>query len=112
MTNAAKAKGSAFERLLADYFISRGVPCERIPAGASADRGDLWVPLIEWPSIDCKNHRTPSLGAWVNRAAEQAHNLGRNAGFVIHKRHGVTDPGEQFVTSNVSMFLTMREALR
>ena len=107
MTNAAKDKGSAFERLIADYFIRNGVPCERIPAGATADRGDLWIPIIEFPSIDTKNHRTPQLGPWVDRAAEQAHNAGRCAGVIIHKRHGVTDPSRQFVTTSTEMFLAL-----
>lgn len=107
MSNPQKAKGSAFERLIADYFIGHGVPCERIPAGATADRGDLWVPIIEFPTIDTKNHRTPQLGQWVDRAAEQAHNAGRHAGVVLHKRHGIIDPSRQFVTTSTEMFLAL-----
>lgn len=107
MTNPAKNKGSAYERLIADYLISRDVPCERIPAGATADRGDLWIPIIEFPTIDCKNHKTAGLGPWVDRAAEQAHNAGRHAGVVVHKRHGVTDPSRQFVTTSLEMFLAL-----
>ena len=105
MTNPAKAKGSDYERIIARYLIGCDVPCERIPAGATADRGDLWIPIIEWPTIDCKNHRTPRLGEWVDRAAEQAHNAGRHAGVVCHKRHGITDPSRQFVTTDLAMFL-------
>lgn len=112
MTNSAKAKGSAFERAEADYLISRGIPCERIPAGASLDRGDLWIPIIEWPSIDTKNHRSPSLGAWCDRAEEQRDNAGRRSGFVLHKRHGVADPARQFMTTTVEMFVDLMEALR
>lgn len=107
MTNPQKAKGSAYERLIADYLIDRGVPCERIPAGATADRGDLWIPVIEFPTIDCKNHKAHSLGPWVDRAAEQAHNAGRHAGIVVHKRHGIGDPGRQYVTTSLEMFLSL-----
>lgn len=107
MANSSKAKGSKFERLIADYLIERGFPCERIPAGATADRGDLWVPVIEFPTIDCKNHARPQLGAWVDRAYEQADNAGRVAGVVVHKRHGVADPAEQFVTTSLAMFLRL-----
>ncbi len=107
MSNPNKNKGSAYERLIADHLIGRGIPCERIPAGATADRGDLWIPIIEWPTIDCKNHRTPQLGPWVDRAAEQAHNAGRHAGVVVHKRHGITDPARQFVTTSLEMFLAI-----
>jgi hypothetical protein len=107
MSNPAKDKGSAYERLIADYLTAEGFPCERIPAGATADRGDLWIPVIEWPTIDCKNHKTSGLGPWVDRAAEQAHNAGRHAGVVVHKRHGITDPARQFVTTSLEMFLAI-----
>jgi hypothetical protein len=107
MTNPQKSKGSAYERLIADYLIARGVPCERIPAGATADRGDLWIPVIEFPTIDCKNHKSPQLGPWVDRAAEQAHNAGRHAGVVVHKRHGIVDPARQLVTTSLEMFLAL-----
>lgn len=112
MTNPQKAKGSTFEIGQADYFNLRGIPCERIPAGATNDRGDLWVPIIEWPSIDCKNHRKPSLGVWCDRAFEQAQNLGRTSGFVNHKRHGVADPALQFMTTTVEMFVNLMESFR
>ncbi|MBU6330288.1 MAG: hypothetical protein KGR18_10105 [Acidobacteria bacterium] len=112
MTNPQKAKGAAFERLIADYLLSRSIPCERIPAGATLDRGDLWIPIIEYPTIDCKNHRSPQLSAWVDRAGEQAHNAGRHAGVVVHKRHGVADPARQFVTTDLDMFLALMGAHR
>ena len=38
MANPQKAKGSAFERLVRDY-LNEVVPCERIPPGATLDRG-------------------------------------------------------------------------
>lgn len=107
MSNPQKAKGAAFERLIADYFNGRGIHCDRVPAGATLDRGDLWVPDLAFPTFDCKNHRTPTLGAWVDRASEQAANARRASGVVIHKRHGVTDPAEQFVTTSLAMFLPL-----
>ena len=120
MTNPSKAKGSRAERAVADYLIGLGIPCERIPAGANLDRGDLWVPavaprgdlhvpLIEFPAIDVKDHATPRLGEWVDRAAEQAHNAGRRAGIVWHKRRGHSDPGRWFVTTSGEMFLALME---
>jgi len=109
VTNPSKAKGSRAERAVADYLTSLGIACERIPAGATADRGDLWVPLIEFPAIDVKDHATPRLGEWVDRAAEQAHNAGRRAGIVWHKRRGHSDPGRWFVTTSGEMFLALME---
>lgn len=107
VTSPQKRKGSTAERHVADYLASRGVPCERIPAGATNDRGDLWVPVIEFPTIDVKNHQTVRLAEWVDRAAEQAHNAGRYAGVVIHKRPRTTDVGRWYVTTSVDMFLQL-----
>lgn len=107
VTTPQKRKGTAAERQVADWLIANGVPCERISAGATADRGDLWVPVIEYPTIDVKNHRTIKLAEWVDRAVEQADNAGRAAGVVIHKRPGVTDVGRWYVTTNAAMFLQL-----
>ena len=109
MTSAQKRKGYAAERAVADYLIALGIDCERIPAGATADRGDLWVPRIEFPSIDVKDHATTRLGEWVDRAAEQAHNAGRHAGVVWHKRRGFSSPSKWFVTTSGEMFLQLME---
>ena len=112
MTNAAKAKGSRAERQLADCLNAHGWPCERIPAGATLDRGDLWVPVIEWPSIDVKDHGTHSLGAWIDRAVEQGENAGRATGSVVWKRRGKADPLEWFWIFPVRGFLNLMEQFR
>lgn len=92
MTNSGKRKGSAFERLIADY-LGEVVPCERIPAGATLDRGDLWTPPA---SIQCKNRQQLSLGAWLNETLEQQANAGKDWSWLVVKRRGVTDPANQF----------------
>ena len=92
MTNPGKRKGSAFERLIADY-LAESVPCERIPAGATLDRGDLWTPPA---AIQCKNRQQLSLGAWLDETVEQQHNAKKDWGWLIVKRRGVTDPARQF----------------
>jgi hypothetical protein len=109
VSNPSKDEGSRAERMVANYLTSLGIACERIPAGATADRGDLWVPLIEFPSIDVKDHAAMRLGEWVDRAAEQAHNAGRRGGIVWHKRRGFVDPGNWFVTTSGEMFLALME---
>lgn len=107
MTNKHKRKGSLAERQVADYLLSLGIPCERIPAGASADRGDLWVPIIEFPTIDVKNQAALDLAGWVDRAHEQADNAGRVAGVVWHKRRGKASPADWYVTTSGHSFLKL-----
>ena len=100
MANSSKRKGSAFERLIADYLAER-MPCERIPAGATLDRGDLWT---EAAAIQCKNHRTLSLGAWLRDAMEQQQNAGKRLHALVVKRKGSAAPAEQFVVMSLEQF--------
>jgi hypothetical protein len=93
MTNPQKAKGSAFERLVRDYLDQR-IPCERIPAGATLDRGDLWTPTC---AVQCKAHRTLSLGAWLKATIEQQANAQKPLHALVIKRKGTTDPAQQLV---------------
>lgn len=90
--NRHKAKGSAFERLIRDY-LAEAIPCERIPAGATLDRGDLWTPTA---AVQCKNHRKLELSAWVAETQQQQQAAGKPYGILIVKRRGVTDPGQQY----------------
>ena len=105
MANPQKAKGSAFERLVRDY-LNEVVPCERIPPGATLDRGDLWTPQA---AIQCKNHRTLSLGAWLDDTHEQQTNAAKRFAWLVVKRKGTTDAGEQFAICSVAQ---LRELLK
>jgi len=100
MANPQKRKGSAFERLIADYLAER-MPCERIPAGATLDRGDLWTPLA---AIQCKAHRTLSLGAWLVATLQQQANAGKALHALVVKRTGSAKPEEQFVVMTLAQF--------
>jgi len=109
VTNRNKAKGSAAERAAADYLNLRGVEAERIPAGATLDRGDLWVPDKNWPAIQVKNHARLDLAGWIDDVTEQAHNAGRYAGVVIHKRRGKGNPGNWYVTLTLETLVDIIE---
>jgi hypothetical protein len=103
MSNPQKAKGAAFERLVRDY-LAEAFPCERIPAGATLDRGDLWTPTA---CIQCKNHRTLSLGSWLTQTAEQQRNAGKPFGVLVCKRKGTTDPADQFAILPLSQLRSL-----
>ena len=107
MANPQKAKGSAFERLVRDY-LNEVVPCERIPAGATLDRGDLWTPHA---AIQCKDHRTLSLGAWLDDTHEQQTNAAKRFAWRVVKRKGTTDPGEQVAICSVAQLRELLEHL-
>jgi hypothetical protein len=107
MANPQKAKGSAFERLVRDYLAEQ-IPCERIPPGATLDRADLWTAHA---AIQCKNHRTLSLGAWLTATAQQQQNAGKQFGVLIVKRKGTTDPADQFAILPLEQLRTLLSLL-
>jgi hypothetical protein len=109
MTSPQKRKGSAWEREIVAYLSANGFPAERIPAGATNDRGDLWIPIIEWPSIDAKNYANYSghLSLWVDKAKQQAFNLGRRFGIVWFKRTNKTSAADGFVVMSGESFVTL-----
>jgi hypothetical protein len=96
--NANKAKGSAFERLIADY-VGEVVPCERIPAGANVDRGDLWCPLV---AIQTKNRRELRIASWLDETLVQQRNAKKDWSFLVVKRAGVAAPGNQLAVCSVA----------
>lgn len=109
MSNAAKAKGSKFERDICDY-LAEVMEAERIPAGATLDKGDIWTPP---PSAvwQCKNRQQLSLGAWLDETVEQQHNAKRFLHWLIVKRKGTTYPGDQFAICTLSQARTITTLL-
>ena len=104
MTNRAKAKGTAFESLVRDYFRRAGVAAERMPAGAREDRGDL-AGVTDW-TLECKSYA--DMGRAVRDGLadlerEQGY-AGSRYGAVIYKRRGHTDPGRQLVVMELWQF--------
>lgn len=98
--NRHKAKGSAFERLIRDY-LAEVVPCERIPAGATLDRGDLWTPSA---AIQCKNHRTLQVSTWLSETCQQQVNAQKPLHALVVKRKGHGDPADQLAVMRLEQF--------
>lgn len=104
---SAKAAGSSFERLIADWlrdhvseFIDR-----RVKTGA-LDKGDISnvrLPSGERVVLELKNTTRATLAGWVQEAQQEAANDGAALGIVVHKRHGKGKAEDQYVT------MTMRE---
>lgn len=103
--NANKQKGSAFERLICDYLNEGGVPCERLPAGATVDRSDLWTPLT---AIQTKNRRELRIASWLEETLVQQQNAKKRYHWLVSKRAGVSSPGRQLAVCTVEQ---MREVL-
>lgn len=100
---SAKAAGSTFERQIADYLKTElnNPNIDRMVKSGSKDRGDIanvrdsHDRLI---AVEAKNTAKMNLPAWTNEAQAEALNYGAHVGVVVHKRHGVGDPGKQWVS--------------
>ena len=100
--SAAKQKGTAFERLMADFFALElhDDDIDRRALQGGQDRGDIsGVRVGPYRLvIECKNVRTLALSQWVKEAEAEASNDAALAGVVCHKRRGYAKPADQYVT--------------
>lgn len=108
---SAKAAGSRFERLVADYLDDRleGCHVDRQVKTGAADSGDLYGVTCRGRqiAIECKNVTKMGLPQWVREAHTEATNIGGLTGIVIHKRHGNAKPGDQWVTMTITDLVTI-----
>jgi hypothetical protein len=101
MTAYHRAKGSSFERMVADYLKANGFPfADRRVRNGAKDRGDIGGIYAKHQPIvlECKNTTRISLGSWAAEAETERVNDKALAGVVIHKRHGKGKAGDQWVT--------------
>lgn len=107
MTNRNGAKGSAFERLIADclaLWVDERID-RRVKTGAK-DKGDIAnLRLGGVPRgrivVECKNVKTMNLSGWVDEADIERGNDDALLGVVIHKRRGHGQPLDQYVSMTV-----------
>jgi hypothetical protein len=109
---SAKKAGALFEQQTADYIADRldDDRIERRVMGGVNDRGDISnVRTLQGARvvIECKNVSTMALGSWVNEAEIERGNDDALIGVVVHKRRGVGDAGQQFVTMTLDTFVTL-----
>ncbi len=90
------------ERQVADYLRDElGNPAiDRMVKSGNQDRGDVGNVrdhLGRLIAVEVKNTAKMSLPAWTREAAVEAENYGAHIGVVVSKRHGVGNPGQQWV---------------
>lgn len=100
----SKQKGTSFETSLLPPLRKRFPGAERRALSGNKDKGDFILPGADF-ALEAKNVKAMALGQWVREAEAEAENLGVPYGVVVHKRRGVTDPEEQFVTMTLRTFL-------
>ena len=99
---SAKAAGARFERVVADYLAEELADdrIDRAPKAGAKDKGDIANVRMgdHKVVIECKDVARMDLPKWTREAQVEADNAGALVGIVVHKRHGVAKPGQQWVT--------------
>jgi hypothetical protein len=114
--NSAKRAGAKFETLIANYVaLALGDDrIERRVTTGAKDRGDIGGLRIHGQRlvVECKNVTKTALAGWVAEAATEAGNDDALAGVVVHKRHGTSEPGKQWVAMTLDDLLALIDGQR
>lgn len=112
--SSAKAAGARFERQVADFLRVR-LDDDRIDRRVKRgqhDRGDIGgVRTIRGGRVvvECKDVAKLDLSGWLREAERERGNDDALLGVVAHKRRGVADPGQQYVTMTLEAFAVLLE---
>ncbi len=95
MPAAERRKGRRWELEVAAALTRLGVPAERFTEPGHA-REDIVVAAWPWLAVEAKSQARLDLAGWVRQAQTQAGP--HRVGIVVHKRHGVGDATQAWVT--------------
>lgn len=99
---SAKAAGARFERIVADYLAEELADdrIDRAPKAGAKDKGDIANVRLGGHKIviECKDVARMDLPEWTREAQVEAENAEALLGVVVHKRHGVATPAQQWAT--------------
>ena len=103
---SAKSAGTRFETVIA-RALSEALDDDRIERrtrNGSKDRGDIGGVRIHGQRVvlECKDCTRIDLPGWTAEARTEAGNDDALVGVVVHKRHGVGDPLQQWVSMTVA----------
>lgn len=102
---SARAAGARFERQIADWLAQHlDDRIDRRARTGARDRGDLTGIRHRGERVvaELKNTTRTNLAGWIREAHLEAQNDDARIGLVIHKRHGVADPAQQWVSMTLA----------
>ncbi len=113
---SARAAGTRFERTIADHLAAHvDDRIDRRVKTGSKDRGDI-AGVRTFRNrrvvIECKDVTRIALAQWIDEAHTQAGNDDADVGIVVHKRHGIGAPGQQWVTMTVDDLVVLLNGYR
>lgn len=104
MSNPNGAKGSSFERLIADCLAEHvDDRIDRRVKTGTKDRGDIGGlrHMGGKVVVECKNVAKMNLAGWIGEAEVERGNDDALVGLVVHKRRGKGQALDQYVTLTV-----------
>lgn len=107
---SAKAAGSSFERLIADYLRDEvDDRIDRRVKTGTKDRGDVGGlrHMGQRIVVECKNTTRTDLAGWAAEAEIERGNDDALAGVIVHKRKGKGRAEEQWVTMTMANFVAL-----
>lgn len=107
---SAKAAGTRHESAVVAYLAKHvDDRIERRAKSGAADRGDVsgWRFAGLRIVAELKNVKKLDLAGWVTEAETERGNDSADVALVIHKRHGKSDPGDQYVTLTLRDLVTL-----
>lgn len=114
MGNKHKAKGTAFETAIKEYFIDKGFAnARRAALSGGDDTGDIHGIEQRTTSrpvcVQCKNQRKWDLSGWLDATVEQAKRLKNALPTLVVKRpnKGTKSLGESYVVMRLDDFVEL-----
>lgn len=106
MANPSKEKGSAAEKLVAEWFAAHGWPmAERRVTEGRLDRGD--ISGVANTVIEVKDRKTLALHAWLDETERERRNDGAEFGVLVVKRYGSLDVSKWYAILRVDQAAKM-----
>lgn len=113
---SAKSAGTRHETAIAGYLAAHvDDRIERRAKTGAEDRGDISGLRAAGGGrivVEAKNVSRTALAEWAAEAEAERGNDDALAGIVVHKRHGVGDPGAQWVTCTLADFVAILTGTR
>lgn len=113
---SARAAGSRFERVVADYLATElgDDRIDRRPKFGSKDRGDIGGIRVHGQRVvvECKDTARLDIGPWLNEAEIERGNDDALVGLVVAKRHGKGNPADQLVVMTLADLVALMSGSR
>lgn len=109
--SSAKAAGARFERIVADYLAEHvDDRIDRRRLTGAKDKGDIASIRVHGRRVvaEAKDYGGVfHVGTWLNEADVERGNDDALAAFVVAKRRGTTDPGDQVVLMTLRDYVAL-----